>query len=129
MTTHREKKLRKASQYVKTFVSDEWTLEYDLAFGPKDATGNFRSGIAEDVYIAACLAKKDDAINAKQIDANAVVTTAIAKFTALKVAAVANNGCTREEVVASQIIAEFAREGVSGAMAAQYLAERLHSNV
>ena len=128
LTAHREKKVGKASgQYVKTFVSDEWTLEYDLALGPKDATGNFRSGIAEDVYIAACLAKRDDAINAKQIDANAVITTAIAEFAALKVAAVANDGCTREEVVASQINAEFAREGVSKAIAAQYLAERLHS--
>jgi putative ATP-dependent endonuclease of OLD family len=105
LTTHREKKVGKASgQYVKTFVSDEWTLEYDLALGPKDATGNFRAGIAEDVYIAACLAKRDDAINAKQIDANAVVTTAIAEFAALKVAAVANDVCTREEVVASKLM-------------------------
>ena len=126
LTTHRKEKVGKASgQYVKTFVSDEWTLEYDLALGPKDENGAFRSGIAEDVYIAACLAKKDDAINAKQIDAIAVVTTAIAEFAALKAAAVAKNGCTREEVVASEVNAEFARDGVSKAIAAQYLAEWL----
>jgi putative ATP-dependent endonuclease of OLD family len=38
---------------VRTFVSDWWTFEYDLAFG----------GLAEEVYTAVALAEQDDAIN------------------------------------------------------------------
>lgn len=40
-------------QNVNTFVADEWTLEYDLAF----------AGLAEEVYIAAVLAASDDPLN------------------------------------------------------------------
>lgn len=47
-----------SGQMVETFVADEWTLEYDLAF----------SGLAEDVYVAACLAKKDAALAKKGKD-------------------------------------------------------------
>lgn len=38
-----------SGQKVKTFVSDEWTLEYDLALGPKNSGGAFTDGLAEDV--------------------------------------------------------------------------------
>jgi len=38
---------------IRTFISDRWTFEYDLAF----------SGLAEEVYTAAALAKQDNAIN------------------------------------------------------------------
>ena len=39
--------------------------------------------------------------------------------------AVSKEGCTLEEVVASHVYARFAKDGVSKAVAAQYLAERL----
>jgi putative ATP-dependent endonuclease of OLD family len=61
---HRENIDRKASgQEVKTFIADEWTLEYDLALSPKDSRGSYQCALAKDVYIAAVLAKEDDAIN------------------------------------------------------------------
>ena len=41
---------RASGQRVKTFVSDEWTLEYDLALGPKAEDGSFPGGLAEDSY-------------------------------------------------------------------------------
>ncbi|MCH7865190.1 MAG: hypothetical protein IIC56_08270 [Proteobacteria bacterium] len=44
-----------SGQKVETFVADEWTLEYDLAF----------FGLAKDVWIAAHLAKADERINAE----------------------------------------------------------------
>ena len=43
-------------QSVRTFVADHWTFEYDLAM----------SGLAEEVLVAACLAKNDDPLNAKK---------------------------------------------------------------
>ena len=50
LSEHRSKIYKKASgQCVKTYVSDEWTMEYDLAY----------FGLADDVYTSACLAKKD----------------------------------------------------------------------
>ena len=39
---------------VRTFVSDHWTFEYDLAF----------TGLAEEVFVAIALAEQDEAINA-----------------------------------------------------------------
>lgn len=48
---HRSKiELKASGQCVKTYVSDEWTMEYDLAY----------FGLADEVYIAAYLAKKDE---------------------------------------------------------------------
>ena len=55
LSKHREAKVAKASgQGVKTFVSDEWTLEYDLALGSKHQNGSFTGGLAADVFAAAC---------------------------------------------------------------------------
>jgi len=128
LTAHRDEKIAKASgQYVKTFISDEWTLEYDLAVGPKDEKGRFHDSLAEDVFVAACLAEKDDDINTKKKCVTDVENAAIADFTALKAAAVAKDGCAPEEVLASNIYAKFAKDGVSKSIAAQYLAERIHA--
>ena len=128
LTTHRDNKVAKAyGQYVKTFVSDEWTLEYDLALGPKDEQDKFSDGLTEDVFVAACLAKNDDAINAEETTVADIETMAIKEFAGLKAAAVAKDGCTVEEVIASNVYAKFTKEGASKAIAAQYLAERLQS--
>lgn len=119
-------KIAKASgQSVKTFVSDEWTLEYDLAIGPKDESGNFSGGLAQDVYITACLAKQDETINSGKVSKLAVEQSAAEEFAALKENISANGDNTAEEVLASHIYAKFAKEQASKAIAAQYLAERL----
>jgi putative ATP-dependent endonuclease of OLD family len=126
----REDKLMKASgQCVRSFVSDEWTLEYDLALGPKGEDGHFTGGLAEDVYIAARLVEKDDAINAGQEKTGDVTELALEEFSCLKDKAVPMDGCTAEEVLAAHVYAKFANDGVSKAIAAQYLAERLWSKV
>jgi putative ATP-dependent endonuclease of OLD family len=124
----RQEKINKASgQCVQTFVSDEWTLEYDLALGPKDENGGYSLNLAEDVYVAACLAENDDTINAKKIAVDSVAKAAIVEFAALKSTAVVKDGCAVEETIAATIYAKFAKESVSKPIAAQYLAERLQS--
>lgn len=128
LIAHRDVKAAKASgQFVQTFVSDKWTLEYDLALGPEDEDGGFPHGLAKDVFVAACLAGNDDAINAGEIQPAAVQKAAAIEFAALKAAAVARDGCAPEEVLAAKVYATFAKDGVSKPIAAQYLAERLTS--
>jgi len=114
-----------SGQKVNTFVSDEWTLEYDLALGPKNPEGAFPGGFAEDVFVAACLAANDDALNAGTKDRSEVESSALAEFDELKKGATAKDGCVAEEILASHVYAKFARDGVSKPIAAQYLAERL----
>jgi putative ATP-dependent endonuclease of OLD family len=126
LTKARETKMNKAcGQCVKTFVSDEWTLEYDLALGPKSKDGRFLGGLAEDVYVAACLAEKDEAINAGLEKIDDGTESALKAFSCLRHKAVPTADCTAEEVLAAHVYAKFARDGVSKAVAAQYLAERL----
>lgn len=124
LAAHRKEKKDKASdQCVETFVSDEWTLEYDLALGPKDENGKFPGGLADDVFVAACLAAQDDALNAGTKQVADVEKAALAQFKKLKPQD--TDGCTAREVRASMVYAKFAKQGVSKAIAAQYLAERL----
>ncbi len=127
LTAYREEKRAKASgQRVETFVSDEWTLEYDLALGPKDPKGGFSGAFAEDVFVTACLADKDDNINVQKTTADEVETDALSEFSALKKKSKKTNDCTAEEVLASHVYAKFAKnKRVSKPIAAQYLAERL----
>jgi putative ATP-dependent endonuclease of OLD family len=75
--------------------------------------------------VAACLADEDDAINDRTKKISEVEQTAIAEFASLKAAVVAKDGCLFEEVVAANVYAKFAKDNVSKAIAAQYLAERL----
>lgn len=141
LMAHRKIKSDKASgQFVKTFVSDEWTFEYDLALGPKDAGGTFTGGLAEDVYVAACLAEEDDEITEKatvrspeqpslldQQNVLAIEARAVESFRQLNSASTSAPECSAQEVVASKVYAKFVKENVSKAIAAQYLAERLQS--
>ena len=100
-------------QNVRTFVSDEWTLEYDLAY----------AGLARDVWIAAHLAGLDDRLNSGSKNCAEVVAEAGSSF--LRVC----KKRTREEV-ASAVYALFTRgKRASKAIAAQYLAERLECRV
>lgn len=124
LAEHRAKLLKKASgQNVETFVSDEWTLEYDLAY----------CGLAEDVYVAAELAKKEDTLEraslkqvvkaTREAQQNFKILTEESKKAAAKNGA---NGSTYQEVLAAKVYAQFTRgTKASKSIAAQYLTERL----
>jgi putative ATP-dependent endonuclease of OLD family len=128
LTHHRAEKAAKADgQSVQTFIADEWTLEYDLALGPKDENGSLSDGLAEDVFVAACLADNDDAINSKRTELTDVVNVALQEFAELKLTAEAHDDCLAQEVIAANVYAKFAKDGVSKAIAAQYLAQRLET--
>lgn len=100
-------------QKVKTFVSDEWTLEYDLA----------HAGLAKDVWIAAQLARADEAINA----GNKIVTDVVAE--AEQSFADLGEGPPPDEL-ASRVYALFTTgTRASKAITAQYLAARLEKRV
>src|SRR5262249_41244439 len=105
----KEKAAKVRGQYVETFVSDQGTLEYYIALGPRDAHGAFSRGLGEDVYVAACLAASDDAINSGQKKADAVATKAVNDFAELKKAMAPKNGCDAQEVLASNVYAKFAK--------------------
>lgn len=97
-------------QSVRTFVSDHWTLEYDLAF----------SGLAEEVHLAACLAIDEEKIlesagQRAEIEADAQIA-----FAELEKEA---NG--DRSALCSRICRLFHSGGASKAIAAQYLAEAL----
>jgi putative ATP-dependent endonuclease of the OLD family len=127
-------------QCVKTFVSDEWTFEYDLALGPKDGSGRFPGGLAQDVFVAASLAEKDEKMSRQfggdasdqqsLLDENVfqkIEATALKNFADLTnaVSASATTSCVSEEIIASHVYAKFESGSASKAIAAQYLAERL----
>lgn len=128
LSLHRDAKVAKASgQHVQSFISDEWTLEYDLALGPKNEDGTFHGDLAEDVFISASLAKSDDDINDKKTTFSDVEEKAIKEFAKLKATSVVKEGCAMEEVLASKIYSKFTKDRVSKPIAAQYLAERLQN--
>ncbi len=123
LSERRDALRKKASgQCVQTFVSDEWTLEYDLAF----------SGLAKDVYVAAHLAKKDEALDRTKLKSE--TRAAQAGFQCLEeearkaVDGGSANGCSYDEVLAAKVYAQFTKgTKASKAVAAQYLAERLQT--
>jgi putative ATP-dependent endonuclease of the OLD family len=99
-----------SGQRVETFVSDEWTLEYDLAY----------AGLAREVWIAAHLAIEDDAITAGRAKRYVVTRNASRTFEALE----ARN--PPQDELASRVYAPFLTHSkLSKATAAQYLAWRL----
>ncbi|MCU1241115.1 MAG: hypothetical protein JWO71_1841 [Candidatus Acidoferrum typicum] len=125
MISYRNEKIAKASgQHVQTFVSEEWTLEYDLALGSKDENGKFGLRLAEDVYVSACLAEHD-AMNELSNGLAEVESEARQEFALIMQDARSTQLCTFEEVVAANVYAKFGRDNVSKAVAAQYLAQRL----
>lgn len=117
LETRREAIRAKASgQFVETFVSDEWTLEYDLAL----------HGLAEDVWIAATLARHDDKINEPDKDENIfrVARAAKAEFKVKQAA------CGNAEELASHVYSLFTNSPkASKPIAAQYLSEILEWKV
>lgn len=110
LTALRERLKENDGQSVRTFVADHWTLEYDLA----------RCGLAEQVYVAACLAKNDDPLSEEKKNREDVVTEATAEFATLK-----SDSGDDEAVLCSRIYGLFHGGTSSKAVAAQYLAEFL----
>ena len=105
----RKEKIAKASeQSVQTFVSDDWTLEYNLALG-----SGGREGLGEEVFVAACLALKDDQINAGLLKADNVKTTARSEYADLKANATSIGVCSKEEVLATRVYAKYTKEKAS----------------
>ena len=101
-------------QHVKTFVADQWTLEYDLAY----------AGLAERVFIAGCLAKNEDPLNNEKKTREDVIRAARAEFQELE------STCGNDkERLCSHIYRLFKCEGASKAIAAQYLAEILIKDI
>lgn len=101
-----------SGQKVFTFVADEWTLEYDLAY----------FGLAKQVWIAAHLAKNDEAIAAGHKADKDVYRDAAKAFSEF-----GSQNLTAEEL-ASRVYAVFARNpSVSKATAAQYLSYLLEA--
>lgn len=97
-------------QSVRTFISDHWTLEYDLAF----------CGLAEEVYVAASLAKNDAPLNAEKKKRPEVVSAAQKAFKNIE--AVTNGD---RMVLCTRVYQLFHSGDASKAIAAQYLAELL----
>lgn len=107
-------------QCVKSFVADEWTLEYNLAYAKTNA-------LAEDVFVAAKLAIWDegDSYPENSIDERKVL--AREKYTKLVAEAIqlANEkDWDKVEVLASKVYAQFVTGSkASKSIAAQYLAQ------
>jgi putative ATP-dependent endonuclease of OLD family len=101
-------------QSVKTFVSDEWTLEYDLAF----------AGLGQDVLTAIHLADNDDDIVSSPPEKyEEEVLAAKAQYEALVASGLA------QDVLATTIYAPLTKSKPSKAITAQYLARRLVERV
>lgn len=108
---YRQEKIDKVKgQGVKSFVSDKWTLEYDLA----------DTELAEEIYVAATLALKDDKIcrgmTTKEV-VEAEARTALGE--------IPGDGKRASEIYA--LFAHKTRTKASKTIAAQYLAELLEA--
>lgn len=97
-------------QSVRTFIADHWTLEYDLAF----------CGLAEEVYVAASMAKNDGAITEEKETAADIEATARAEFKEM-----AESSGDDRAALCSHVYKLFHSSGASKAIAAQYLASAL----
>lgn len=108
-----ERKAKASGQKVDTFVADEWTLEYDLAF----------YGLGRLVLRAASLALADDKLNAGTTTRDAVLSAADLAYQELVDAG------HDEPTIATHIYARFEADGASKAIGAQYLAELLEQEI
>lgn len=104
-----EIRARAAGQSVETFVSDHWTLEWDLAF----------SGLQKETYCAIQLALADEEIRQAKRTYRNVLRSAVRDYK--KLLGVGLNATD----LASTIYAPLARKDASKAIAAQYLGQLL----
>lgn len=110
LAEHRERLKEHDGQMVRTFVADHWTLEYDLAY----------CGLAEQVYVAASLARNDDPLNKELKKRGDVIADAKTEFVTLK-----SESGSDDAALCSRIYRLFHSRGASKAVAAQHLAELL----
>lgn len=108
-----ERRAKASGQRVETFVADEWTIEYDLAF----------HGLGKLVHRAASLALADDRLNAGTTDKVAELAAADAGYQALVDAG------HDQPTLAAHVYALFEADGASKAIGAQYLAEQLETEI
>ena len=106
----RERLKEHDGQSVMIFVADHWTLEYDLAY----------CGLAEQVYVAASLARNDDPLNEERKKRDDVIADAKAEFATLN-----SEAGDDDAALCSRIYRLFHSAGASKAVAAQHLAELL----
>jgi putative ATP-dependent endonuclease of OLD family len=100
---------RASGQSVETFVSDHWTLEYDLAF----------AGLGREVFLAIALADNDQRVALGEESALGITRQALKDWETF-----AAQPMTEKER-ASKIYAPLAKGSVSKPVAAQYLARIL----
>jgi len=100
---------RVSGQPVETFVSDHWTLEYDLA----------RAGLARELFLAIALAKKDDDIASEKVKAIGVTRQALKDWKTFA------DEAMPDDVRAATIYAPLAKGSVSKSVTAQYFARIL----
>lgn len=107
-------------QCVQSFVADEWTLEYNIAYANANA-------LAEDVFVAAQLAIWDEADSYSGKSVTDKKLLAIEKYAILKVESetlAKDNNWDKQEVLASKVYAQFVTGSkASKSIAAQYLAQ------
>jgi putative ATP-dependent endonuclease of OLD family len=110
----RKDRTNKASgQQVQTFVANEWTLEFDLAY----------FGLFNSVWRSAVLALADDRIQAGKITEEQAIADNSEELQALK------DQALDAATMAAHAYAKFEHEGASKAIAAQYLADRLQGAI
>ena len=102
-------RVRASGQSVETFVSDHWTLEYDLA----------HAGLGRELFLAIALAKKDDDIASEMVKAIGVVRQALKDWKTFAEEAMP------DDERASRIYAPLAKGTVSKSVTAQYLSRIL----
>jgi len=101
-------------QRVRTFVANEWTLEYDLSY----------FGLARQMSVAIALADAEEKINEGKVKKSKVVKAACEKYDAL-----AASGMSKEELCSTIYERLAASNSVSKSITAQYLAELLELTV
>ncbi|TCW04035.1 putative ATP-dependent endonuclease of OLD family [Raoultella sp. BIGb0138] len=107
------RRAKASGQNVESFVADEWTLEYDLAF----------HGLGKQMYQAASLALADDRLNAGTAIKADIINAADAAYETIM------DSSTDREILGSHVYALFESNGASKAIAAQYMAELLENDI
>ncbi|ACL01774.1 SMC domain protein [Desulfatibacillum aliphaticivorans] len=116
-------------QCVRTFVSDEWTMEYNLAIGPQDDNGEFPGGLGYQTFAAAYLASKDDSLYTNKKTTSQWQEEIKKNYKKIILESEAQDGCLVEEVIASKIYNFFVNKKASKTIAAQHLSYILQLHV
>jgi putative ATP-dependent endonuclease of OLD family len=119
------KREKVTGQSVRSFLSNNWTFEYDLILGQVDENGVYKMGLAKDVFTAIQLAKNDEKITEGSKKIEDVQDEIESEFNLLVAEKKPSNTSTKEEVIATEIYLPLKNKTVSKAVVAQYLANIL----